>query len=137
MVEHGSLKACPLFLDWSPEQLKMLEALCQEKILSPGEILFNQGEASESFYLIRRGTMGIKKFVGDGEEIIASFGTGSHFGELAMLTRNSDIEKRSATAQAIEPSTVLAIPYLSFQKFLKSQPEASALFYRNLSLIHI
>ncbi len=134
MKDLSYLRNCSLFLNWSDENIESLHRICEIRNLSPGEILFNQGETSDAFYLIRRGTIAIKKYSGDGEESIASFGSNANFGELAMLTRGAQIENRSATAQAIEASEIVEIKFNPFQKFLESSPEASASFYQNLAI---
>jgi len=133
MSDLTVLQKSALFREWPEADLKKLAELCNTKHLGPGEILFNEGESSEAFYFLCSGTMGIKKHSKGDEEVVSSFGSASHFGELAMLDKSGEAQKRSATAQAIESSIVIEIPYAPFLEILKGSPQAGFAFYKNVA----
>lgn len=73
----------------------------------PGHvILFNEGDRSDSLYLILSGS--VKVFASDeegNEVLIGMLGPGEYFGELALI----DAEPRSASAMTLESSRLLII----------------------------
>ena len=67
-----------------------------------GQVLFDRGDPGESMFFILTGAMEITL---DGHSLV-TLGTGSLFGEMAMLQGTP----RSATATATEPTVLLEVP---------------------------
>ena len=75
-------------------------------LLSPGEVLFNQGDAAGYAYSIEKGGVSISRQGADRKElVIAQLGKGTLFGELAVL----DEERQTATATATMNTQITAI----------------------------
>jgi CRP/FNR family cyclic AMP-dependent transcriptional regulator len=74
-----------------------------------GDVLFNEGDPPESLYLVLRGRVAIALAnpIDRRESVVALMEQGDLFGEMGML----DDGPRSAMARALEPTTVLSIPY--------------------------
>jgi CRP-like cAMP-binding protein len=73
-------------------------------VFSQGTVIFNQGDAAESAYLIKSGTVDIV-VVRDGiENVVDQVGPGDVFGEMALVDNNP----RSATARAAD-DTICAV----------------------------
>ena len=71
-----------------------------------GEVVFREGDESNTCYVVRSGHARAVREHGDGRQIaLATFGPGDIFGELAMF----DDERRSATVEATDPLETLAI----------------------------
>jgi len=68
----------------------------------PGQVLFRRGEPGDTMFFILTGSMDISL---DGHSLV-TLGTGSLFGEMAMLQGTP----RSATATAVEPTVLLEVP---------------------------
>ncbi|MDB9744247.1 cyclic nucleotide-binding domain-containing protein [Fibrobacterales bacterium] len=75
------------------------------KHLHPGEILFMEGEAASSMYLVKSGTIRILKREGSTMQELAKLESGALFGEMAII----DPAPRSATAQALNSTCVIEI----------------------------
>ena len=74
--------------------------------MAPGEVLFEEGKKGDSFYIVLRGRVELVKRARDGsEEKLAVAREGETFGEMALLNQSP----RSATARAIEPSSLLEL----------------------------
>lgn len=74
------------------------------KTYNKGDIIFRQGDAGESMYDIRWGSVGIYLDYGtDKEKKLTELGTDAFFGEMGMI----DHAPRSATAVALEKGTRL------------------------------
>ena len=74
------------------------------QIYNKGDIIFRQGDAGESMYDIRWGSVGIYLDYGtEKEKKLTELGTDAFFGEMGMI----DHAPRSATAVALEKGTQL------------------------------
>lgn len=89
-------------------EINFLSTLSRERRLSPGEILFQEGDDGAEMYVVLEGRVMIYKHIpGAGEEALAFLERGDYFGEMALIDR----EPRSACARADERgAVVLAIP---------------------------
>jgi CRP/FNR family cyclic AMP-dependent transcriptional regulator len=82
-------------------------------------VLIDEGDRSDSLYLIRSGR--VKVFVADehGRELVLSIlGPEEYFGEIAL-----DGGPRSAAAVTIEPCTLLVIPGADVKRLLAADPQ--------------
>jgi putative ABC transport system ATP-binding protein len=83
-----------------------------ERSLAAGEVLFHQGDPGDLVYTVESGTVEVARERVDGpDEVVARYGPGQYFGELAPLYGL----RRSATARAVEPSTVVGHPPAEFR----------------------
>lgn len=83
----------------------MASAQQQERQFPKGQVIFRQGDSGEEMFVISRGRVRLTIGADGHEREIAVLGPGDFFGELSLL---SDIP-RTATAQAVEDATLLAI----------------------------
>ncbi len=84
-----------------------------------GDVLFAEGSAAVSLYLVVRGRIAIIKHSADNREsIVALMQRGALFGELGLI----DGLASSATAQAHEPSDVIELPYQPVRDAVQSNP---------------
>lgn len=92
----------------SSMEIHFLSSLSKEKKLSPGQVLFREGEPGDRMYVVLEGRVMISKYIqGAGEEALAFLERGDYFGEMALIEN----QPRSADAKAAEAgAVVLAIP---------------------------
>jgi CRP/FNR family transcriptional regulator, cyclic AMP receptor protein len=109
MAHEESLARTDFFADATPQALGRIAAAGQEIHLIRGDVLFNEGDPPESLYLVLRGRIAIALAnpIDRRESVVALMEADDLFGEVGML----DDGPRSAMARALEPTTVLAIPY--------------------------
>jgi CRP/FNR family transcriptional regulator, cyclic AMP receptor protein len=109
------------FADAPPETIETLAAHGYERELVRGDTLFNEGDPPDSLYVVTKGRMAIAiaNPVDRRESVVALMEPGDLFGELGML----DDRPRSAMARALEPSSVLAVPYGPVLDLLDRQPK--------------
>lgn len=85
-----------------------------------GEVIFREGDPGEALYVIRSGSVSIRRNSNDGRTLaLAELRAGSMFGELAAFGG----EVRSATAEALESTTLVAILGSDMQRVLRSDPD--------------
>ncbi len=83
-----------------------------------GAVIFKDGDAGQSMFILMDGEVEISKVLGDHKSILATIGKGSIFGEMAIINRRP----RSATARATTPVLALEISRAMFQKRLEEVP---------------
>ncbi len=119
-----------LFEGLGDSDLMLIENIAELRSYNAGEKIFSQGSPAVSFYVIQHGTVRIEQVEDDETCIeIATYGTGSHFGELPLL----DNEPRSANATAVTNSDIIRVPYTSMIDLLESNTHIAIHFYRELS----
>src|SRR5271170_2434447 len=112
----------PVFSTLVQGDLERIAELSVPRRFEPGEIVFREGDASDTCYVVRDGRARAIREHGDGRTItLASFGPGDIFGELAMF----EDELRSATVEAIEPTLVVAVLGPDMRRLMSEHPEIS------------
>ncbi|WP_397600633.1 cyclic nucleotide-binding domain-containing protein [Silvanigrella sp.] len=101
MIE--SFKDISLFKDLNDNQLERLQEICYELKLNIGEIFIHEGRLEQRFFIIIDGSVEIIKKNGDRFYPLAKLSKGEIVGEMVLFENAA----RSASAKAIEPSTVL------------------------------
>lgn len=97
----------PMFAGLAPQVLAPLQAACRSLRLERGDILFKRGERGHEMYIIESGRMRIWIEAPDGRELeLAELGEHEVLGELEMI----DGKSRSASAQALEATHLIALP---------------------------
>jgi CRP-like cAMP-binding protein len=93
------LRALSLFVELTPAELAIVDALLHEREYLAGEVIFDQGEEGQAIYIVLAGEVLISRQAEGGEAEIARLGVGTFFGELALL----DNAPRMAQARAATP----------------------------------
>jgi CRP/FNR family transcriptional regulator len=115
----GLLGRVPVFAELSAEDLQHVASLSHSRSFAAGEIVFREGDASNTCYVVRSGHARAVREHGDGRQLaLATFGPGDIFGELAMF----DDERRSATVEAIEALEVLGILGPDMRRLMETRP---------------
>jgi CRP/FNR family transcriptional regulator len=110
----------PVFEALRPEDLVRVADVAVPRSFRGGEVVFREGDDSDTCYVVRSGHARAVREHGDGRQItLATFGPGDFFGELAMF----DDERRSATIEAVDALDVLGIPGVDMRVLLSRHPE--------------
>lgn len=96
------LGAVPLFSQLSRRELRIVDGLLHQRSYLPGEIIFDEGEEGQAFYIVIEGAVDIRHQGQGADGQVARLTAGAHFGDLALL----DASPRSAQAVAAEPCTL-------------------------------
>ncbi len=119
------IRKVPLFSIYEDKVLAELIKLARLRSLSAGELVFDQGDEGDSFYIVYSGKIRILKKNEQGKEINLGVNTkGDHFGEIALITENP----RNAAARAVEDSVLICIDKPSFNDYLFARPELREYF---------
>ena len=118
------LSRVPVFAELAPEDLARVAEVCVPRRFGAGEVVFLEGDDSRTCYLVRSGhARALREHVDGRQIILATFGPGDIFGELAMF----DDERRSATVEAIDDLEALAILGSDMRRLMARHPEIAQL----------
>jgi CRP-like cAMP-binding protein/thioredoxin reductase/NAD-dependent dihydropyrimidine dehydrogenase PreA subunit len=87
--------------------------------LGKDTVVFKQGDAADSFYLIRSGMVKITKKSGDKEVVLSYLVAGNFFGEAALFSEAN----RVATITTIFPTDLIKLSKRDFNNFLAAHPQ--------------
>src|ERR1700704_6281813 len=112
----------PVFSTLEQAALQRIAELAVPRHFEPGQAVFREGDQSDTCYIVRDGRARAIRTHGDGRTItLATFGPGDIFGELAMF----EDERRSATVEATEPTSVVAVLGPDMRRLMTEHPEIS------------
>jgi CRP/FNR family transcriptional regulator len=110
----------PVFSTLEREDLERVSTLAVPRSFEPGQVVFREGDASDTCYIVRSGRARAVREHADGRTItLATFGPGDIFGELAMF----EDELRSATVEAVQPTEVVAVLGPDMRRLMVEHPE--------------
>ncbi|MBJ7353330.1 MAG: Crp/Fnr family transcriptional regulator [Thermoleophilaceae bacterium] len=124
------LGSLPLFETLNKRELDELVAVAVPRSFVRGEVIFREGSQGDVMYVIRKGRVLIKREHSGGRTIaLTEMGPGDLFGELAIF----DKEARSATAECIELTNVVALTSGDVTRVLTRNPEIAVKLLQQLS----
>jgi CRP/FNR family cyclic AMP-dependent transcriptional regulator len=113
----------PVFSTLVHGDLERIAQFAVPREFEPGEVVFREGDASDTCYVVRNGRARALRTHRDGRTLtLATFGPGDIFGELALF----EDEKRSATVEAIERTTAVAVLGPDMRRLMSEHAEISS-----------
>ena len=113
------LARVPAFEALDPGDLERIAEVAVPRSFDPGQLVFREGDDSDTCYVVRDGQARAIRSHSDGRTItLATFGPGDIFGELAMF----EDERRSATIEAIEPTSVVGVLGGDMRRLMSEHP---------------
>ena len=114
------LQGVTVFEALAPDDLRRVAQVAVPRRFASGQVIFREGDASDTCYVVRRGHCRAVRENIDGRTIaLAHFGPGDIFGELAMF----DDERRSATVETLDEVEALAISGTDMRRLLREHPD--------------
>ena len=102
------------------------------KILNfaPGAVIFSKGDLpTGEAYMVQEGAVDVRRPTDGEERVLRTLGPGDLLGEVALF-RDAP---HSATAVALEPVTMLAIPRDRLEEMVRSHPDLALALIRQLA----
>jgi CRP/FNR family transcriptional regulator, cyclic AMP receptor protein len=112
------------------EDIDWLVTTGRRLALSTGEVLINEGQATEAIYLLLDGILHVSVSALRGQ-VIAELSSGEVVGEMSFI----DAQSPSATVAAAAPAVVLAIPWEALQAKLEQDVWFACRFYKAVSIL--
>ena len=115
----GLLGATDLFKDLDPLVLEQLGRSVTIRNYRRGHLIFSQGEPGDSLFVIAEGLVKVFVTSEEGEDmVLVTLRSPETFGELALI----DGGLRSASAEALEPTSALTLSRSTLIELLQSHP---------------
>jgi CRP/FNR family transcriptional regulator len=113
------LSRVPVFAELGADDLGRVAQVAVSRSYDAQQVIFREGDDSDTCYIVRSGHARAIRQHSDGRTItLARFGPGDIFGELAMF----DDERRSATVEALDDLSTVAIPGSAMRGLLERHP---------------
>ena len=125
MIEVDALGKVYMFSRLSDETLAQLAAALETREYAAGTILFHKDEPGEEMFIVHEGSVAIFEPSADrvGEERpLRIFRGGETFGEMALI----DLQPRTLSARALQPTRTLVLQGNDFRRLLQDQSMALA-----------
>jgi CRP-like cAMP-binding protein/Fe-S-cluster-containing hydrogenase component 2 len=112
------LRAVPVFAELTQEFIAGLRERVELLRFTPGQVICRQGEAADSFYLVRIGFVKVSQTHAGGEIVLAYLSRGEYFGETALL----EDTVRTATCTALDHVELVRISAEDFAVMTRQFP---------------
>lgn len=131
-ILRRNIQQLDLFTNLSGDEIGILVKHAKIRSLDEDEALFHQGDNGDFLAIVIEGRIEITKHTeNDTPVAIASLTHGATLGEMALI----DHETRSASAIAIEPSTVFVLSKQSFDKLIEQSPRCGVKLIQKIATI--
>ena len=124
---RSELANTPLFGDLDSASLHTLISRVRVVILEAGQVLFRQGDAANSLYVVVEGAV-VPIAEGERRRKLAVLERGEFFGEIGLMTR----QPRNATIEALVDTKLLAIDRRVLWGLIANQPSVAKSILRFL-----
>ena len=119
LTTHAVLQHNFMFRGLPAATIDALASLAHRRVFETNALIFSQGDPGDALYGIASGRVRISTADDAGHEVFLNvLGPGDTFGEIAML----DGLHRTASAVAVDPSTLVVIPRAQFLAHLERDP---------------
>src|SRR6201982_3189231 len=117
------LGGVPVFSTLERGDLERIAQLAVPREFEPGEVVFREGDSSDTCYVVRNGRARAVRTHRAGRTItLATFGPGDIFGELALF----EDERRSATVEAVQRTCVVGVLGPDMRRLMTEHAEISS-----------
>ena len=123
-LKPGSLRRIKILADLKDAQLAHLAEYMELQEVRQWSVLFNQGDDSDAMFLVLAGELRARTMISGREAILATFGPGDFFGDMALF----DHGPRSADVVANADSTLLKITSAAFGRLTREAPALATPF---------
>ncbi|HTB83520.1 MAG TPA: cyclic nucleotide-binding domain-containing protein [Candidatus Sulfotelmatobacter sp.] len=123
-LRPGMLRRIKILADLSDAQLAHLMDFMEAQMVTERTVIFKQGDSSDAMYLVMAGELRARVMNGERETILATFGPGDFFGDMALF----DHGPRSADVVVNVDSQLLRISSGSFNRLTKEAPALATPF---------
>jgi CRP-like cAMP-binding protein len=120
MDKAQMLKRSALFRSLSDKELDSVVSTARERSFAAGSTIIREGHpGGRGFYLILSGSAKVRK----GDHLLAEFGPGDYFGEMALLLEDTP---RTADVIAVTDTVCFVMTQWDFKAVVATHPEMSS-----------
>ncbi len=112
------LQAMPIFAPLGPTAIEQVAINLRPVRAEPGDAIVREGDDGDRYYVVVEGSVQVRQ----GARMVRRMGPGDGFGEVALIRS----VPRTATVEAVEPSSLLALGRSVFLEAVTGQRQALA-----------
>ncbi len=121
-----------LFHGLHDRQLRRVLQAMQKRQYYEGEIVFEEGRAGQSVFVIRSGQVElVRRASGEKAKVLARLGSGQIFGEMALVDR----QPRTATARIAEDGELYLLDAIALESLVRRDAEIGVDIMRNIAIV--
>jgi len=114
-LKREVLAKMPLFSRLSEREMLRVMQVAMVKAYTPGELVIKEGDKGDELFIVLSGKVKVSR----GETLLTTFGSGEHFGEMALIRS----VPRSATVHADGTCELIGIRRSDFFEILRKEHE--------------
>lgn len=129
MVGSENLSEIPFFHAFDSDDLGIVGSVLHQQNYLQGSLVFRKGNVGDTMFFLGKGRVDVIWEISSYRRfILASIGTGSFFGEMALL----EDSPRSATVMAVESLELFSLARLDFYRILQDHPQVGFLLLEGI-----
>lgn len=122
---HGCASKVPIFKSLTGSEMDQLHGAMQKREYKKGTFIFQEGETSDTLFIVNKGLIKISKVSDEGrEQIIRILFPGDFLGQFSLLQD----KKHYANAEVLETTEVCVIHKKDFKALMEQNPEMTYRF---------
>jgi CRP-like cAMP-binding protein len=90
-----------------------------ERSFAPGEVIYDAGQSADTLFVLQAGNVELTRSGPEGDHVVARYGPGDFFGEIAVLLGRP----RTTRAVAVAETRVLQLDRATFEGMCADRPE--------------
>lgn len=118
----------PILGGLPPAALERLLARVQVRRCAAGDVICGEGDPAREMFIVRAGTVEVRKRAADGHTCLAKLRAGDEFGEMSLI----DIRPRSASVVACEPTELWVLGNMDLLALYEEDLPSYTFFLQNL-----
>ena len=118
----NDLKGISVFSEFAPDELEIVRQATRTYAAAEGEVVFAEGDQSDFICFVVEGRLDVIQKTSGGRAVSVSvLDSGESFGEMALMEKSP----RSATLQALDPSSLVILDRPKFEVLIQDKPEVA------------
>jgi CRP/FNR family cyclic AMP-dependent transcriptional regulator len=122
------LRQVPLFGGLPDSALQRLLELMQLRVCAAGQVICAEGDPAREMFVVRTGTVEVRKRALEGDACLARLHAGDEFGEMSLI----DIQPRSASVVACESTELYVLGNMDLLALYDEDLASYSFFLQNL-----
>lgn len=131
MISYDDMKGIDFFKDFTEDELKAVQVICNEESYKAGAIIFNEVTPARYLYILKSGKVSLDIKVASDKYI--SILTISNFAEPLGWSALVEPFRFSATARCVEDSTIILVDAMKLLELFKNDYRMGFLVMRRIA----
>ena len=131
MISYDDIKRIDFFKDFTEDELKAVQEICNEESYRAGAIIFNEDDPALHLYVLKTGKVSTEIKIASGKYL--SVLTLSNFAEPLGWSALVEPFRFTATARCVEDSTIFSIDAMKLMDLIKKDYRMGFLVMRRIA----